>query len=324
MRTISRRRMVGGALATPFVLLSTRHAFALDKVRFGKSVPNSFAFSTAEIGIDAKIWQQENIELAVSAFRGDAQMQQALTAGAVDIAVGSGPGLGFRAKGVPAIGVAAMYGPPANLALTVLASSPIKTVADLKGKRIGVTTLGSLTDWLTRKLSQQQGWGPEGIQVMPLGAVPARLAAMERGELDGMVIESATGYELEEQGKGRNILLFGDIEKHFYTHIIYATDEIIAKRPELLRRFLRGWFKTVAFMKKNKAAAVTSGAKVVQVRESIMSKVYDAQIGGFSLDGAWDLQSIDVIRNSLKDLGILDTIPEAKTIYNDKFVPVKF
>jgi NitT/TauT family transport system substrate-binding protein len=251
-------------------------------------------------------------------------MQQALTAGAIDIAVGSGPGLGFRAKGVPAIGVAAMYGPPSNLALSVLARSSIKTVADLKGKRIGVTTLGSLTDWLTRELSRQQGWGPEGIQVMPLGTVPARLAAMERNELDGLVIESATAFELEEQGKGRNILLFGDIEKHFYTHVIYATDEVIEKRPELLRRFLRGWFKTVAFMKANKAAAVKSGARVVEVRESIVSKVYDTQIGSFSTDGAWDPQAIDVIRNSLKDLGILDTIPEAKTIYNDKFVPVKF
>ena len=322
MRTISRRRVVGGALAAPFVL-STRQAFAQDKIRFGKSVPNSFAFSTAEVGIDAKTWQQENIDLAVSAFRGDAQMQQALTAGAVDVAVGSGPGLGFRAKGVPAIGVAAMYGPPANLALTVLSRSSIRTVADLKGKRIGVTTLGSLTEWLTRKLSQQQGWGPEGIQVMPLGAVPARLAAMERGELDGMVIEAATGYELEEQNKGRNILLFGDIEKHFYTHVILATDEMIEKRPEQLRRFLRAWFKTVAFMRANKDFVVKSSAKVVQVRESIVSRVYDDQMGGFSADGAWDPIAIDVIRNSLKDLGILDFIPEAKVIYNDKFVPVK-
>ena len=97
-------------------MMSGRRASAADKIRFGKSVPNSFAFSTAEIGIDNKIWDQEGIELAVSAFRGDAQMQQALTAGAIDVAVGSGPGLGFRAKGVPAIGVAAMYGPPSNLA----------------------------------------------------------------------------------------------------------------------------------------------------------------------------------------------------------------
>jgi len=320
---ISRRHVVGGALAAPLVILSRRTALAADTIRFAKSVPNSFAFSTADIGTDARIWAQENIELAISAFRGDAQMQQALTAGAVDVGVGSGPGLGFRAKGVPAIGVAAMYGPPTNLALTVLASSPTKAVADLKGKRIGVTTLGSLTDWLTRKLSQQQGWGPDGIQVLPLGAVPARLAAMERGELDGMVIEAATGYELEEQGKGRNIMLFGDIEKHFYTHVIVATDEMIERRPDALRGFLRGWFKTIAFMRANKDFTVKAGAKVVQVRESIASRVYDAQIGSFSSDGAWDPVAIDVIRNSLKELGILDFVPEAKAIYNDKFVPVK-
>jgi ABC-type nitrate/sulfonate/bicarbonate transport system substrate-binding protein len=138
-----------------------------------------------------------------------------------------------------------------------------------------------------------------------------------------MVIEAATGYELEEQNKGRNILLFGDIEKHFYTHVIFATDEMIEKRPEQLQRFLRAWFKTVAFMRANKDFVVKSSAKVVQVRESIVSRVYNDQMGGFSADGAWDLMAIDVIRNSLKDLGILDFIPEAKVIYNDKFVPVK-
>lgn len=316
-----------GSLAAALVgllALTSGTAHALDTVKIGKAVPNSFAFSTAEIGTDAGIWATEGIELKVSAFRGDAQMQQALTAGAVDVALGSGPGMGFRAKGVPAIAVAAMYGPPANLALWVGGKTGIKTVADLKGKRIGVTTLGSLTDWLTRKLSDKQGWGPEGIKVMPLGAVPARLAAIERGELDGMVIESATSYELEEQGKGKTLLLFGDIEKHFYTHVIFATDEMIEKRADLLRRFLRGWFKTVAFMKANKDAAVKSGAKVVKVRDSIVSKVYDTQIGSFSTNGAWDKESIDVIRNSLKELGILDFVPEAKVLYNDKFVPVKF
>ncbi len=323
MLGISTRNALLAGLAA-LMMLAGGAAHALDTVRIGKAVPNSFAFSTAEIGTDAGIWATEGIELKVSAFRGDAQMQQALTAGAVDVALGSGPGMGFRAKHVPAIAVAAMYGPPANLALWVGGKTGIKTVADLKGKRVGVTTLGSLTDWLTRKLSDKQGWGPDGIKVLPLGAVPARLAAIERGEMEGMVIESATSYELEEQGKGSTLLLFGDIEKHFYTHVIYATDEMIDKRADLLRRFLRGWFKTVAFMKANKAAAVKSGAKVVQVRDSIVSKVYDTQIGAFSTDGAWDMESIEVIRNSLKELGILDFVPDAKTIYNDKFVPVKF
>jgi NitT/TauT family transport system substrate-binding protein len=323
MPALVSRNLIAALLAAPLVL-HCNAGFALDQVRFGKAVPNSFAFGAAEVGIEAKIFEQEGIDLQVLSFAGDARVQQALTADGLDVAVGSGPGLGFRAKGVPAIGVAAMYGPPTNLALTVAANSSIKTVADLKGKHIGVTTAGSLTDWLTRELSRQQGWGSDGIKIEALGSAPARLAAMSRGELDGLVIESATGFELEEQGKGRNLLLFGDIAKHFYTHVIFASDAMIEKRPDVLKRFLRGWFKTVAFMRANKDFTVKSESKTVDVRESVVSKIYDTQIGSFSSDGAWDPAAIDVIRNSLKELGILDTVPEARTIYNDKFVPVKF
>ncbi len=205
-------------------MLAGGPALAQDKLRIGKSVPNSWAFAATDVGVQAGIFKQEGIDLAISSFKGDAQMQAGLTAGAVDVALGSGPGLGFRAKGVPAIGVAAMYGAPSNLAVVVLAKSPVKTVADLKGKRIGVTTGGSLTDWLSRELARQQGWGRDGMQVMPLGSMQARLAAMERGDLDAMVVESASGFELEELKRGRIVLDFGDIEKNFYTHVIFATD----------------------------------------------------------------------------------------------------
>ena len=323
MLRLRKRDLLFSLLAATLILPGSA-ASALDLVRLGKAVPNSFAFGAAEVGIEAKIYQQEGIDLQVLSFAGDARIQQALTADGIDVAVGSGPGLGFRAKGVPAIGVAAMYGPPSNLSLTVAANSPIKTIADLKGKRIGVTTAGSLTDWLTRELSRQQGWGNDGIKVEALGSAQGRLAAMSRGELDGVVIESANGFELEEQGKGRNLLLFGDIAQHFYTHVIFATDKMIANRPELLRRFLRGWFKTIAFMRANKDFTVKSEMKTVDVRASVASRVYDTQIGSFSSDGAWDPVAIDVIRNSLKDLGILDRVPDAKSIYNDQFVPVKF
>ena len=183
MLTIPNQRSVAAVLLAAAVLASGS-ALAQDKLRIGKSVPNSWAFSATDVGVQTGIFKQEGIELAISSFKGDAQMQAGLTAGAVDVALGSGPGLGFRAKGVPAIGVAAMYGAPSNLAVVVLAKSPIKTVADLKGKRIGVTTGGSLTDWLSRELARQQGWGRDGMQVMPLGSVQARLAAMERGDLD--------------------------------------------------------------------------------------------------------------------------------------------
>src|SRR4051812_45101029 len=88
-------------------------AYALDKVRLGKAVPNSFAFGATEVGMEAKIFEKEGIEIEVTSFRGDAQLQQAMAAGSLEVGLGSGPGLGFRAKGATAIGVAAMYGAPA-------------------------------------------------------------------------------------------------------------------------------------------------------------------------------------------------------------------
>jgi NitT/TauT family transport system substrate-binding protein len=305
-------------------VFSASGAHALDKVGLGKAVPNSFAFGATEVGIEAKIFESEGLQIEVTSFRGDAQLQQALAAGSVDVGLGSGPGLGFRAKGAPAIGVAAMYGPPANLALVLPFNTPIRSVADLKGKRIGVTTAGSLTDWLVRELSRQQGWGSDGIQIFALGAMQARLAAIQRGELDGLVIEAASGYELEEAGKARNFLLFGDIAKDFYTHVIFATDDMVERRPALLTRFLRGWFKTIAFMRANKDFVVQSEARTIDVKPAIAARIYDAQIGGFSADGAFRPEAIDVIRHSLKELGTLSTVPDAKAIYNDKFVPVRF
>jgi ABC-type nitrate/sulfonate/bicarbonate transport system substrate-binding protein len=316
--------LIGAFGGAAVLVFSTGVACALDTIRFGKAVPNSFAFGAAEVGIEAKIFGEEGIDLVVTAFRGDAQLQQALTAGGVDVGVGSGPAMGFRVKGATDIAVAAMYGPPSNLALLVPVHSPIKTVADLKGRRIGVTTAGSLTEWLVRELSRQQGWGPDGIAVVPLGQMQARLAAMDRGELDGTVQEAATGYELEEAGKTRNLLLFGDIARHFYTHVIFATDDMIANRADLLRRFLRGWFRTVAFMKANKDFVVASEAKTIEVHPAIAARIYDAQMASLSTDGSWDGEAIDVIRRSLKDLGILATVPDAKALYTDQFVPVKF
>jgi ABC-type nitrate/sulfonate/bicarbonate transport system substrate-binding protein len=90
-----RRGALLGLLAT-LALWPGGAAFALDKVRLGKAVPNSFAFGATEVGIEAKMFEKEGVEIEVTSFRGDAQLQQALAAGSLDVGLGSGPGLGFR------------------------------------------------------------------------------------------------------------------------------------------------------------------------------------------------------------------------------------
>ena len=57
---------------------------------------------------------------------------------------------------------------------------------------------------------------------------------------------------------------------------------MVEKRTDALRRFLRGWFKTIAFIRANKAETVKITSKAIEVRESIVTRIYDAQVEGFS------------------------------------------
>lgn len=313
------------AAATFMAVVATgSSALALEKVRVAKATSTAFAFATVDVGIKAGIWESVGLELEVSAFRGDAQVQQALTSNSIDIGLGSGPGMGAAVKGVPAIAVAAFAGPPRNMALIVTPDGKFKSSDDLKGARIGVNSAGSLTDFLVRELSRQKGWGAEGIEAIPMGEMRTRLAAMAAGELDGTVQATSQGYELEEEGLGSILVNFGDLVKDFHTHVIFARNEMIEQNPDTVRKFLEGWFRTVAYMKANKDFTVAVISETINVRPSIVAKTYDAEMSMMSDDGVFNPEALETIRNSLVELGILDTVPEASQLYMDRFVPVRY
>src|SRR5205809_3926510 len=187
------------------VLMLVAPAGAAEKLRVGKAVPFAWTFTPLDVGIATGQFSRQGLEIEASAFGGDAKLQQALTADGIDIGIGSGPGMAFMAKGVPVKGVAAMAGIPTNMAVMVSASSAIRTVDDLRGKRIGVTTVGSLTDWIGKRIGVVKGWGPAGISIVAIGGMEAARAAMKTNQLDGYISSLESGYTLEEAGEWRVI-----------------------------------------------------------------------------------------------------------------------
>jgi ABC-type nitrate/sulfonate/bicarbonate transport system substrate-binding protein len=307
-----------GAALLPF------GAQCADAVRIGKAVSSSFPFAGLELGKEQGIWASEGLDIQISAFRGDAQLQQGLSAGALDFGLGSGPAMGYAVKGVPARAVASIAEEPRNMSVVVTNNSSVKAIDDLKGKRIGVTTAGALTDWLARRLAVNKGWGRDGVDVVPLGEMRARLAAMKSGELDASVTSTEESLQIQEQGAGRMLMTFGDSVPDFHTHVMLATDALRKENPELVRRVLRAWFKIVAFMRANRGATVASVAKTMGLSEKVVDMAYDEEIKMLSRDGSFSPKALEVIRVSLKELGILEQVPEAKDLYDASFTPVKF
>jgi ABC-type nitrate/sulfonate/bicarbonate transport system substrate-binding protein len=325
LRSIATRSAVAllvAALAATGAARPARSA-GPDTVKVGRAVANAFVFAVPEIGQSAHIWDSVGIKVEVTSFNGDGKLQDGLTSGAVDIGLGSGPAMGYHSKGVPATAVAAMYGAPYDMALIVGTQGTVKSVKDLKGKKIGVTTAGSLTDWLVHQMSIKAGWGPDGIESLPMGAMQARVAAMQSGQIAGTVQDIGIGLQLEADGKGKVFQTFGNTVQKFYTHVIFARDDMIAKNPDVLARFLKGWFKTVAYMRSHKAETVKAAAPVLGESEEVVGKLYDAAMPGMSANGSWDIASIEAVRKSLVDLGIADTEPPIDSMYTSKFVPVK-
>src|SRR3984893_790571 len=148
-------------------------AAAADKVRVGKSVSQPFAFAPVEIGAAEGIWAKHDLDVETVIFAGDAKLQQGMVANSVDFGLGSGPAMGFFTKGVPAKGVGAPATEPLSMGLIVGAAPDVQKPDDLKGKKIGVTTAGSLSYWLVRELSRQMGWGSDGIEPGAVRALSA-------------------------------------------------------------------------------------------------------------------------------------------------------
>jgi ABC-type nitrate/sulfonate/bicarbonate transport system substrate-binding protein len=320
-----KHRLLRALVLLPFMAVPLgAAALAADTVRVGKAVPFAWTFTPIDVGIDVGIFAKQGLELAVTGFSGDARLQQGLVSDSIDLGLGSGPGMGFLAKGSPAKAVAAMAGAPMNMSIVVPYGSPIKTLDDLKGKKIGITTVGSLTDWLLKRVVAAKQWAPADVTAVTVGGMDSTKAALKTGQIDAVVIALELGYALEEAKVWRVLAPLAPFAPDFHTHVIYARDNLIARKPELVERFLRAWFETIAFMRANKERTVEITTKVLNLDKSVIGRVYDEQIKIFSTDGRFDPKALVVLRQSLVEMGILQQVPDDAVMFTTRFLPVKY
>ncbi|MFZ3309781.1 MAG: ABC transporter substrate-binding protein [Xanthobacteraceae bacterium] len=292
-----------------------------DTLRVGKAGRTAFSFVSTDVGSQTGIFKSNGLDLQVSSFGGDAKVQQAMAADSIDIGLGSGPGLAFIVKGSPVKGIAAMAGPPLIFALVVRDDGSIKSVDDLKGRKVGVSTVGSLTSWLVEEVSRQKGWGNDGMMQVPVGDDGARVAAVKSKSLDAAVVNLAVALNYANRGDGRIILRFGDIAKHFIAHVIFATDTAIRDKPDDLRRFLKGWFETIAYMRAHKDETVKIAMPVMDTDAKLTAEIYDELMPMFSDDGHFDPQALTVLQRSFVEMKTLQQEPDMSKLITDALLP---
>jgi NitT/TauT family transport system substrate-binding protein len=304
-------------------LVTSGVAHAADTIHVGKSVGTAWTFTVIDVGVHDGIFTKYGIDAEIAAFSGDAKLQQGLLSNSLDFGLGSGPSMAFAAKGAPVIAVAAFANEPANIGVTVGENSPIKAVTDLKGKLLAISTTGSLTEWLAKRMATTEGWGADGVRTVAIGDAVQQTAALRSGQIDGFVGSLESGFQLEERHEGRVLVAMDHYVKHFVTHVIFARKDLVASNPDLVNRFLKGFFASMAVVKAEKERTLKIVQPILNESPAVLSKTYDIEIPMMESDGQFDPQGLELIKASFVDLKILEKMPTDDQLLTRKFLPVK-
>lgn len=292
-----------------------------DPLRVAKPAAIGFGFSMLDVGISAGIFKKHGVEVQSVVLAGSAKQQQALIADAIDISMGAGTDLAFLVKGAPEKAVAALAGPPLNFVVMVRNDGKINSVDDLKGKRISASTVGSITYWFASQISVSRQWtGADAMTIVPLGDFDAMRAALVTGNIDAISATLEGALLLEKAGSGKLLLKFGDFIHPFLTHVAYASDTLIAQQPDELRRFLAGWFETVAWSKAHKDAMLKYSMAATKLPLDVSSKAYDAEMPMFPTDGHFKPDEVAAVEKALMDTGQLEHLPDNSKIMTEEFL----
>ena len=311
------------SVAVALVALLAVPAFAETTLSVAKASPTSDAIIPVNVGDELGIFKKHGLDLKILELQGGAKMAQAVAAGSADIGDGAGSELAFVAKGAPMIAVCEDTAPAPFLSIGVPWDSPIKSLDDLKGKKVQITTVGSTTDWLVRKLGEVKGWGPEGVTGVPMGGdIATQIAALRTHQVDAIVGTSSVAFELEERQQGRLLAPTASYVHEFLLHAIFATNSFLQSDPDAVRAFLKGWFQSVAFMRANRAETLKIIVPVTQVDAAAEGREYDLVMPMFSADGKFDdPKALDVMAQSFVDLKILDQKPDLAKFITEKYLP---
>lgn len=293
-------------------------AQVVTKLRVGTPEASAFMFAVVNVGIETGIFAKHGLDVTRIDFQGGAKLQQGIISNAVDVTVAGSSDIQFIAKGVPALAIAEIAGPPVDMALIVRADGSITKPEQLKGAKIGVTTVGSLTEWLAREFSRQHGWGDDGVEPVAIGSIQAGTAALVAKLVDAFVGSTETGLVLEHDGRAKILIDYGKVLPGFVTHLMYASTAAMTDQPDALKRFTAGWFDTVAYMRAHKAQTVEIVSAAMKLPPEIVARAYDIDMTAITDNGTVDRAAFETLKKA-----VLPAETRAK-ITNDQLFTEKF
>ena len=253
---------------------------AADRIRIAVSNPNmpNLTAATAERN---GFFKEENLEAEIIRMNPNVAVT-ALATGDVDYCHLFGAVVGGAIAGLP---VRVVAGYLDNWPMTLIAQPELKSLKDLKGKTLGISSFGATPDVGARMMIRQAGIDPDKeIKILALGSDAARLTALKQRVVDVVVISPPADTQMEKQGYR---ILARAYELFSFPYLGLGTHtRKIKERPDEIRRVIKATLRANRFIREQRDEAVKTLIAWGKVEREFAYASYDALRNLFNADGA--------------------------------------
>ena len=323
MPSISRRRflvsasgvLVAGALA-PVV------GRAQTSVKIGTAVLGDYSLAGPFIvAVEKGFFRTENLNVEFVPFRGGPNLVKAVISGEVLLgAAGSTDILVFREAGMP-LKMVATHTEGNHFTLNV--APDVQGTGDLKGKSIGVTSVGATTWVFARMVARQQGWDPDrDVKIVGLGGLDAQLAALARKEIHAFVWGDG-GAVTQLAGKSKVLMRLDKVTARWISQIQYVSEEGIRKQGDDIRKVMKGLFAAIRYMTDQTAEAAEVISKKIGWSPEAVLAAHKISGSLMSHDGTMSVEALRSMQDTLLEHGVIKKRLPLEEHVAREFTPVK-
>ena len=197
---------------------------------------------------------------------------RALLGGDVEVATVGGAGLPPVLSGAPLRFVFTTYSRPM---FWLFGKPEIRSVKELKGKKVGVSGIGSGPDSLLREALRRNGLeGGRDVLILSLGVMPTIYSGLQAGIVDAAMLSPPFTFRAEENGF-REVIAFTKQDLVELQGSILVKEAFLQSDPATLEKFIRATSKGFLYIKQNRAGTIPILGRYLQVNADLAAKAYD-------------------------------------------------
>jgi NitT/TauT family transport system substrate-binding protein len=194
------------------------------------------------------------------------------------------------------------------------AKPEIRDVKSLKGKRVGVSGIGSGPDSLLREVLRLNGLDPNrDVTVLSLGVMPTIFSGLQNGIVDAAMLSPPVTFKAQEGGF-RELVAFPKQDLVELQGSVLVRDASLQSDPVQMEKFLRGTYKGFLHIKDNRAATIPFIARYLQVNDKVAASAYDQVVKpAMTQDGTLNQEmQTKAVEHVLKRLDLKEAPPLTK------------